>query len=187
MTYIIEDFKSVDSTGESYRVLVVKLTSPLQILEEVDNSIHQIIEDNHLSNSVGLYFYRYKKLDETGFTKIGEVSNSRGVIHRKRRGWLLAESNGDTYKRGKVIHTDILRVSESNPMYFVFYESAVENSFPKIDENYAFFRHKNQFHRSTRNEERVNSFHDLGSNLRWYPDAFNEVLNLKLPSGRNYP
>jgi len=187
MIYRIEAFKKNRTTGEDFRVLVVKITSPNQVLTEIgENTIYRIIREHGFSSSIGTYFYRFEKIDHTGFTKIGEVSNSQGLILRKRRGWVLADSNRDTYK-GKIIHQDLLDVSITNPMYFVFYESEIANSFPKIDEIHAFACHKNEFSVSTRNSERNNTFHELGRNLRWYPNAFSEVLNLKFPSGVDYP
>jgi hypothetical protein len=179
--YKIENYK------KSSRVLVVKLTSCDQILKDGQDSIHQIIQSEELSKSVGIYFYRFKDITKVrAFSKIGEVSRKEGIIKRKKRGWLQSKSNSDTYK-GKNIHTDIHKISSENPMYFTFYEFDIENSFPKIDEIHAFGKHKQHFKCHTTNSERINSFLNLGKNLIWYGNAFDEVLNLKLPSGNLYP
>ncbi|MCW8898101.1 MAG: hypothetical protein OQJ96_05830 [Flavobacteriales bacterium] len=186
MDYYVENYTTPRGGDSEYKVLVVKITAPCQVLQDGEGSIHQCIIDAGLSLSVGLYFYRFKTVDETGFTKIGEVSNWEGIIKRKKRGWLSPESYSDTYK-GKVLHEDVESASESNPMYFVFYGFDESKSFPKIDEIRAFHNHKTHFKTTTRNREGANSYVELGSKLVWYPNAFEEVLNLKLPSGRNYP
>lgn len=186
MEYQVETYTTKPGGKTQYKVLVVKITAPCQVLADGKESIHQCIKDAGLSKSVGLYFYRFKNLDDTGFSKIGEVSRREGVITRKRRGWILAVSNSDTYKK-KELRQDVENTSKTNPMYFVFYEFDVTKSFPKIDEILAFYNHKAHFKRTTRNKEGSNSYIELGSKLVWYPKAFDEVLNLKLPSGKGYP
>lgn len=186
MEYQVETYTTKRGGKTQYKVLVVKITAPSQVLQDGEGSIHQCIIDAGLSSAVGLYFYRFKILDDTGFSKIGEVSRREGLIMRKKRGWLSPESYSDTYKE-KVIHQDIENASESNPMYFVFYEFDESKSFPKIDEIRAFHNHKTHFKKRTRNKEGSNSYIELGSELVWYPNAFEEVLNLKLPSGKDYP
>ncbi|MGF1800145.1 hypothetical protein L4D11_05615 [Vibrio gigantis] len=184
----------IETYKNKCRVLVVKLTSPKQLLESGKHSIHQIIQEQSLSSAIGVYFYRFKNLDNPqAFSKIGEVSRSDGVAVRQSRGWLTPPSYGDSYKKlnnngeKKVIYTDVEMISEENPMYFVFYELEVENAFPKIDEISNFAKHIEHFGRSTRNKENANTFSRLGSNLVWHKSAFNEVLNCKLPSQGPYP
>lgn len=192
--YIVENYKTQNNPTQEYRVLVVKLTSPDQVLTSENDSIHQIIKKVNLSESVGIYFYRFKNLDTAAaFSKIGEVSRKEGLIERKFRGWIAAPSYGDSYrkknKKGveKGIFSDVKIISEENPMYFVFYELDVKSAFPKIDEIHAFSKHVEKFGYSTRNKESANTFSDLGSNLVWHSPAFDEVLALKLPSGASYP
>lgn len=189
--HIIETYKRVDD--HQYRVLVVRITSPQQVLSAGSDSIHQALETEGLTESVGLYFYRFAELpDPQAFTKIGEVSREDGVIVRKQRGWLAPPSYGDSYLKpstagaSKVIHTDVLAASAATPLYFTYYEFDVESSFPKIDEIAAFQKHKAHFGRSTRNREAVNTFSRLGRNLVWYDQSFSEVLELRLPSGATY-
>jgi hypothetical protein len=189
--HVIETYKTA-STRE-YRVLVVRIVSPDQVLKSDPDSIHSALVTEGLTATSGLYFYRFATLSEPeSFSKIGEVSRKDGVGVRKYRGWLAPNSYGDSYKKlstsnnPKGVHRDILAVSEDNPMYFIFYEFDVENSFPKIDEIQAFARHRAHFGRSTTNKEACNTFERLGKNLVWYAPAFNEVLNLQLPSGQHY-
>ena len=190
--HIVEKYK--EQSDRAYRVLVVRIISPAQVLSDGKGSIHKALIDEKMRNSVGLYFYRFAKLEEPkAFSKIGEVSRNGGVIVRKNRGWLAPSSYGDSYKglsKGsnahKVVYSDVLSVTDVNPMYFVFYEFDVENSFPKIDEIAAFAKHVSHFGRSTRNKERAHTFVRLGCNLIWHDDAFFEVLEMKLPSGIRY-
>lgn len=189
--HVVEKYK--EKNGCVYRVLVVRIDSPTHVLSISKDSIHQALIDENMAASVGLYFYRFTTLeDPKAFTKIGEVSREGGVIVRKHRGWLAPESYGDSYlklsKSGnqKAVYSDVQAVTEANPMYFVFYEFDVENSFPKIDEIAAFSKHISHFGRTTRNKEQANTFDKLGRNLVWYDGAFNEVLEMKLPSGRRY-
>lgn len=189
--HAVEKYKEIN--GHSYRVLVVRIDSPTQILSTSKDSIHQALVDENMAKSVGLYFYRFATLeDPKAFTKIGEVSREGGVIVRKHRGWLAPASYDDSYlklsKSGdqKALYSDVQAVTKTNPMYFVFYEFDVENSFPKIDEIAAFSKHVSHFGRTTRNNEHANTFDKIGSNLVWYAGAFNEVLEMKLPSGRKY-
>ncbi|MCF5775524.1 hypothetical protein GIV40_00280 [Pseudomonas poae] len=189
--HAIENYKTVNAS--QYRVLVVRIVSPSQILESGPGSIHQLLIDEGLDKTVGLYFYRFQNLSyPAAFSKIGEVSREDGVIVRKKRGWLSPDSYGDSYlKRSskgerKIIYDDVNSVRDENPMYFTFYEFDIEASFPKIDEIAAFRKHLEHFGCSTRNREAVNTFSRLGSKLVWYEESFNEVLNLRLPSGISY-
>lgn len=186
--YTIENYKN------NCRVIVVKITSSDQILKAGNDSIHKIIESNNLSNAVGIYFYRFKDISTfKAFSKIGEVSRKEGIIERKYRGWLAPDTYGDSYRKlgkktgRKVIYSDVLSITENNPMYFTFYEFDVDNAFPKIDEILAFKNHKDFFGHKPRNKEQANTFVELGSKLVWYKNAFNEVNTLKLPSGTAYP
>ena len=190
-THVVETYTIKDDI--EYRVLVVRITSPSQVLDCGPRSIHDALRAEGLDTSVGLYFYRFQNLPTPpAFSKIGEVSREGGVIVRKHRGWLAPNTYGDSYLKfsrdgvRKVIHSDVLDVNEQNPMYFIFYEFDVEASFPKIDEISAFKRHLDHFGRSTRNKESVNTFSRLGSKLVWYEKSFNEVLNMSLPSGLSY-
>lgn len=189
--HVVETYKI--SNDIEYRVLVTRITCPSQILSCGPRSIHHALTTEGLAASVGIYFYRFQNLPTPpAFSKIGEVSREGGVIIRKHRGWLAPDTYGDSYlkpsKKGvkKAIHSDVLNVHEKNPMYFIFYEFDVEASFPKIDEISAFKKHVNYFGRSTRNKEAVNTFARLGRKLAWYEKAFDEVLNMSLPSGLSY-
>ncbi|MBL8424233.1 MAG: hypothetical protein JNK06_12185 [Candidatus Accumulibacter phosphatis] len=189
--HVIASYKTVDE--RVFRVLVVKITSPQQVLSGGQGSIHRALESEGLGQSVGIYFYRYAEMPAPhAFTKIGEVSREGGVIVRKQRGWLAPPSYGDSYLKPsstgaqKVIHSDVLRASVTNPMYFTYYEFDVEASFPKIDEIFAFQKHIAHFGRSTRNREAANTFSGLGKKLLWHDGAFNEVLGLRLPGGITY-
>lgn len=156
--HIVEKYKKCN--GRSYRVLVVKIVSHAQVLTSTSGSIHEALTSERLASSIGLYFYRFAKLrDPEAFTKIGEVSREGGVIVRKQRGWLAPNTYGDSYLKpgrngtSKIIHSDLLSVTTEDPMYFVFYEFDVENSFPKIDEISAFSKHVAHFGRTTRNRD----------------------------------
>lgn len=189
--HIVETYKSADA--HHYRVIVVRITSPQQVLTAGPGSIHESLVTEGLAESVGIYFYRFAELEEPqAFTKIGEVSREGGVIVRKQRGWLAPATYGDSYLKPstsgvrKGIHTDVLAASAVNPMYFTFYEFDVEEAFPKIDEIAAFQKHVSHFGRSTRNRETANTFSRLGRNLVWHENSFSEVLGLRLPSGTSY-
>lgn len=189
--HIAEQYKELN--GRSYRVLVVRINSPDQVLQGGEGSIHAALMSEGLASAVGLYFYRFRDLPEPkAFSKIGEVSRREGVIMRKERGWLKASTYGDSYlkpnKKGvlKAIYADIQAVTAANPMYFTFYEFDPFSSFPKIDEIAAFAKHQRRFGRTTRNKEQANTFDELGRNLIWYSDAFDEVFDMKLPSGLSY-
>ncbi len=174
-------------------MLVAKIVSQAQVLTSNSTSIHEALTTEGLAGSIGLYFYRFAKLkDPQAFTKIGEVSREGGVIVRKQRGWLAPNTYGDSYLKpgrngiSKIIHSDLLSVTAEDPMYFVFYEFDVENSFPKIDEIAAFSKHVTHFGRTTRNREQANTFANLGRNLVWHDAAFEQVLQMKLPSGKSF-
>jgi hypothetical protein len=189
--HVVETYKR---RGEAiFKVLVTKIVSPAQVLQAGTGSIHSVLTDEGLGNSIGIYFYRFANLERWGaFTKIGEVSRAEGVIVRKQRGWLAPNTYGDSYLKAstkgerKQVHSDVMLTTKDDPMYFVFYQFDVENSFPKIDEMVAFAKHGQHFGRSTRNREQANTFSSLGRSLVWHEPAFNEVLDLRLPSGRGY-
>lgn len=188
--YHFEEYQTTAGGDSKYKVLVVKINSPDQVLTDTEGSIHQCLRDVGIESSIGLYFYRFKNLKNRCFTKIGEVSNRKGIIERKKRGWLAPTSYSDTYKKGKgkgkMVFEDILAVSSSDPIYFIYYQFDIPKSFPKIDEIRAFHEHNKHFKKGTRNVEPANKFHELGSELVWYPSAFEEVLNLRFPSGTLY-
>lgn len=189
--HVVETYKRI---GEAeFKVLVAKIVDPAQVLSDGPGSIHTALVAAGLGSTVGLYVYRFADLTQKGaFTKIGEVSREGGVIVRKQRGWLAPISYGDSYRKAstknvsKQVLTDVMQVTADNPLYFVFYQFDVENAFPKIDELAAFAKHRQHFGRSTRNVESANTYSALGRNLVWHDQAFNEVLELKLPSGRSY-
>lgn len=174
-------------TKNNYKVLVYLITTPQEILTKDNNCILNALDNNNLGNSVGLYFYRFKHLKNgCGFSKIGEVSSEKGIKNRFKRGWHGTSTYGDTYLNKK-LHTDIKQISLENPMYFIFYQYDLLNSFPKIDELHAFSKHQKTFGRLTNNSERINSNFKLGSNLVWHKQAFHEVLDLKFPDNTPYP
>lgn len=176
------------------KVLAVRLEASAQVMARGAGSIHDILQDEGLSAAVGLYFYRFEDLGEPrAFTKIGEVSRREGVSLRKGRGWLQSPTCADSYRPRsetglvKEIYRDIQSISAQRPMYFVFYQLPVRQAFPKIDEIRAFAEHRRVFGVSTRNQERTNTFDDLGANLVWHPTAFDEVNRMIFPDGSAYP
>lgn len=174
-------------TTKKNKVLVYLITDPQEILEKDNNRILNALCKHNLGSSVGLYFYRFKYLkDNCGFSKIGEVSGVLGIENRFKRGWHGTHTYGDTYLN-KELHKDVIQVSPTNPMYFIFYEYDLLNSFPKIDELHAFSEHKKKFSLSTSTKERINLNFKLGLNLVWHKQTFHEVLNLKFPNGKHYP
>ena len=190
-THAVEVYKTVNCN--KYRVLVVRIVSPSQVLESGPGSIHQALKDEGLDKSVGLYYYRFQNLTSlAAFSKIGEVSREGGVILRKKRGWLSRPTYSDSYLKPssngnrKIIYDDVSAASLENPMYFIYYEFDAESAFPKIDEIAAFGKHLEHFGCSTRNREPVNTFSRLGRKLVWYENSFSEVLNLHFPSTMSY-
>ncbi|WP_393964648.1 hypothetical protein [Exiguobacterium sp. S22-S28] len=174
-------------TEKEYKVFVYLITDPNEILERDENPITKALKEHKLNRSIGIYFYRFKDLEDgCGFSKIGEVSSKSGVVNRFTRGWHGTHKYGDTYLN-KELFKDVQRISPENPMYFIFYEFDLLNSFPKIDEICAFYEHRKKLKCSTTNKERINSNHKLGSNLVWYKKAFHEVFDLKFPNGKPYP
>lgn len=191
--YVVETYKEFESCP--CRVLVVQMTSPEQVLTSGENSIHGALEKTQLDRSIGLYFYRFKQLDEKSpaFSKMGVTSRLEGIGTRKKRGWIYKTGCSDSYRRpntagaAKGIYADVQEISIERPMYFVYYELDVEGAFPLLEEMVAFRKHEDHFKRSTRNSERVNTHPHLGRKIVWYENAFNEVLDMKLPSGKYYP
>lgn len=190
--YVVETYKEFE--GRPYRVLVQRITSPDQVLTSGEGSLHVALHASGLSATVGIYFYRFAQLDDAApaFTKIGAASRSEGVGMRKTRGWLYATSASDSYRRKnsagveKGIYADVQMVSHQRPMYFVYYEFDEEAAFPEIDEIEAFRKHYDYFGWSTNNQERVNTHPRLGRKIVWHSGAFEDVLALKLPSGKPY-
>lgn len=191
--HVVEPYKEVES--RFYRVVVVRMTSPEQVLASGEHSIHDVLEKTGLDSSIGLYFYRFEQLDKEwpAFSKIGVTSRLEGIGMRKKRGWIYKTSCSDSYRRpntagvDKGVYADVQKISVTRPMYFVYYELDVEGAFPLLEEMVAFRKHEEHFQRSTRNSERVNTHPRLGRKIVWYENAFNEVLDLKLPSGEYYP
>lgn len=176
-----------DRANNNQKVFVYLITSYEQIIDKVNNPILQALEQHELSQSIGLYFYRFKHLHHyNAFSKIGEVSRIEGIQERFKRGWHGTESYSDTYLT-KNIHHDVKLITETNPMYFVFYQFDLLNSYPKIDELIAFKKHQDYFNVGTRTIERPNGNYQLGQNLAWHSLAFEEVLQLKFPDGSSYP
>lgn len=186
--YIAKKYKANSGrSNDNQKVFVFLITSPQQVLNKTNNAILEALQKKGLANSLGIYFYRFKNLDTyNAFTKIGEVSRIEGIEKRFIRGWHGTISYGDTYL-SKEIHNDVKMISTDNPMYFVFYEFDLLNSFPKIDEQIAFKKHSDSFNTSTRNLEKPHGNYRLGINLVWHDTAFDEVLNLNFPDGTPYP
>ncbi|MYM92669.1 hypothetical protein [Duganella vulcania] len=191
--YVLDTYKRFD--GRPYRVLVLRMTSPDQVLASGQGSLHQVLADTGLDSTVGLYFYRFERLDDAApaFTKIGVTSRVDGIGMRKKRGWIYAPSAADSYRKpttagaDKGVYVDVQKVSAQQPMYFVYYELSVEGAFPQLEEMVAFYKHDQHFGRSTNNVERVNTHPTLGRKIVWYDPAFEDVLRLVLPSGQPYP
>jgi hypothetical protein len=182
--YIIEKYK--EKEGHIFRVLVIQIQSPDQVLTDGEGSIHQALIAENLAQSTGLYFYRFAILENPqAFSKIGEVSKGDTISMRQKRGWLSPAHDFDSYLN-KGVHADILATTEANPMYFVFYEFDVLKSFPKIDMMATFEKHHKRFGRSTKTSEQNTAFNKLGLSMIWYDLAFNEVLEMKFPSGKCY-
>ncbi|MFT9820809.1 hypothetical protein [Lysinibacillus sp. NPDC056185] len=186
--YIAKKYKANSGrSNANQKVFVFLMTSPQQVLNKTNNEILEALQEKELANSLGIYFYRFKNLNTyNAFTKIGEVSRIEGIEKRFIRGWHGTTSYGDTYL-SKKIHNDVNMISTDNPMYFVFYEFDLLNSFPKIDEQIAFKKHLDSFNTSTRNFEKPHGNYQLGINLVWHDTAFDEVLNLNFPDGTPYP
>lgn len=174
-------------TEKDYKVFVYLITDPNEVLGKDENSIIGALGNHKLKHSIGVYFYRFKNLEDgCGFSKIGEVSGVSGIVNRFERGWHGTDKYGDSYLKKK-LYEDVCQISPDNPMYFIFYEFDLLNSFPKIDETYAFYEHRKKLKCSTTNKERINSNYQLGLNLIWHKKAFHEVLDLKFPDGKHYP
>lgn len=170
----------------STSVMVAEITSPSHVLDNRNNPILSALSHYGLSDKIGIYFYRHKAIQaNSGFIKIGEVSRTKGVQERFKRGWHGTEKYSDTYL-GKKIHHDISTASSENPVFFIFYEQVAEFCFPKIDELSAFASHHDEYGVSTRNSERMNKNHALGRKLIWREPTFSEVRDLKFPSGTPY-
>lgn len=186
--YIAKKYSSNCGRSDgNQKVFVYLITSPQQVLNKYNNPILEALGECGILNSIGIYFYRFKNLNTyNAFTKIGEVSRIEGIEKRFSRGWHGTETYSDTYL-SKNIHNDIKLISNSNPMYFVFYEFDTLNSYPKIDEQIAFKKHFDHFNTSTRNYEKPNGNFELGKNLVWHSSAFEDVLNMKFPNGSPYP
>lgn len=176
------------------RVVCILLTSPDDILAKTDNHVLGALRAAGVDASIGLYFYRFKKSSDS-FIKIGECTRQDGIAVRFQRGWHGTEKYSDTYlKKGKSgVYVDsellieILKISEENPAYFVFYEHATLHSYPKIDEVFAYRMHKRFFKRGTASPERMNGNPLLARRLVWHAKSFSEVARCRLPDGSAYP
>lgn len=188
ITHIVKKYRPHNHrANNNQKIFVYLITSYQEVIDKTNNPILEALEQHRLSQAIGLYFYRFKNLSNyNAFSKIGEVSRIEGIQERFKRGWHGTDTYGDTYLT-KNIHNDVKLISENNPMYFVFYQFDLLNSYPKIDELIAFKKHLDHFHVGTRNNERPNGNYQLGQNLAWHSLAFEEVLNLKFPDGTSYP
>jgi len=168
------------------RVFVASISHWDHVSKNGESSLHAALAATDLDPAIGLYFYRYKDLSiASAFTKIGEVSGEGGIAQRKKRGWLGTTTYSDTYL-DKILESDVRAVTPANPMYFIFYEYSVEDSFPKIDELHAFEQHRAHFGCLPRNKEAPNRMPLLGRTLVFHSSAFDEVNNLRYPTGELY-
>ena len=181
MDYIVKEYvPSSKIFNGTKKVFIASITSPEIILCKNNNALISSLIDAGLGNAIGLYFYRFKFIDNyNSFSKIGEVTSMNGISNRLKRGWHGTVAYSDTYLNRK-LHDDVLEITPSNPMFFVFYEFDLFTSFPKIDEIYAFKKHDNHFKCCTRNAERINANYQLGKDLIFHEPAFNEVLTLDI-------
>ncbi|MBK5396354.1 hypothetical protein JFU47_06420 [Pseudomonas sp. TH39(2020)] len=176
------------------KVVCILLTTPEEILSKTNNFVITQLSAADVSNSIGLYFYRFKNVTDH-FIKIGECTRQDGIKVRFQRGWHRTERYSDTYlskkkKNGYVdseFLNEIRKISPSNPAYFVFYEHQTTGSHPKIDEVYAYRMHKRLFKRGTASPERMNGNPLLARSLVWHKGAFSEVVRGQLPDGTAYP
>jgi len=176
------------------KVVVILLSRPEDLLATQKNLVLRGLDEAGVSNSVGLYFYRFAD-SQLPFMKIGECGRSEGVALRFKRGWHYSTTCADTYRGARKkdgaenpsqFLTTVKTISEETPAYFVFYEMRATHSFPKIDEMHAYRNHINHFGRGTTNVERINTHETLGVELIFHKRAFSEVLEKKLPSGLAY-
>ena len=188
-SYIAESGRG---TGNE-KVISILLESPEDILNKPENLVLNALEEENLSSSIGLYFYRFKS-NKIPFIKIGECTGKEGIAKRFKRGWHGTKTYSDTYLAKKekgqyvdsVFLTEVRNISKDNPAYFIFYEHLTEESHPKIDEVHAYIKHKTHFNEGTINKERINGNEKLGKNLVWHDSAFVEVLELKFPDNCAY-
>ena len=190
-----EEYQATSGRGlESEKVVVVRLVQPTDLLCDDANPVLTALQQAGVSNSVGLYFYRFAN-SQHPFMKIGECSRSEGVELRFKRGWHYSTTCADTY-RGKrqaggletpsEFLNAVRTISTKNPAYFVFYEMRATHAFPKIDEMHAHRFHMEHFGCGTINCERMNTHQTLGTELIFHKRAFSEVLKKQLPSGVAY-
>lgn len=176
------------------KVVCILLTTPEDVLSKDSNFVLSQLKAAGVSNSIGLYFYRFKNTADP-FIKIGECTRREGIEVRFKRGWHGTEAYSDTYLRKKTgdgyldseLLLEIRKISPANPAYFVFYEHQTVNSHPKIDEVYAYRMHKRLFQKGTASPERMNSNPLLARYLVWHKSAFSEVVRGQMPDGTAYP
>jgi hypothetical protein len=196
MQYSIYKKYAADSgrgTGNE-KVVYILLTSPNDILQKDNNFVLDCLEFSGVSSSIGLYFYLFQK--EKRFIKIGECTSKEGISKRFSRGWHGTERYADTYHSKKVkdkvngdtfIESDfckeIKKISVNNPAYFIFYEHQTMQSYPKIDEMFAYRMHKRLFKCDTTNTERINTNTLLARRLIWHKKSFSEVTRRIFPDG----
>ena len=194
MSYLAKTYNASSGRGSgSEKVLCVTLTSHEDVLQKDNNPVLAAIKDSGLNKSIGLYFYRFKS-PHSSFIKIGESTRKDGIEMRFKRGWHYSHTCNDTYLKKKrdgryessEFYDEIMKIRIDNPAYFVFYEYAILNSFPKIDELYAYHCHKRLFKTDTLSPERMNGNSMLGRKLIWHKKAFSEVARCRFPCGQQY-
>ncbi|TYL48553.1 hypothetical protein [Marinomonas sp. IMCC 4694] len=177
----------------SQKVISFLLTSPEDILDITDNFILNALDKENLSSAIGTYFYRFKN-DSSPFIKIGECTRKEGISVRFKRGWHGTKKYSDSYL-GKIkgnketdsrFFMEINKISSENPAYFVFYEHCLSQSYPKIDEIYAYRTHRRLYKKVTLSPERMNGNAMLARKLIWHKSAFSEVFRCKFPDGSEY-
>lgn len=177
----------------SQKVISFLLTSPEDVLEVTDNLILNGLAKENLSSAIGTYFYRFKN-DEVPFIKIGECTRKEGISVRFKRGWHGTIKYSDSYL-GKIksnketvskFFLEIKKISLENPAFFVFYEHCLSQSYPKIDEIYAYRTHKRLYKKGTLSPERMNGNAMLARKLIWHKSAFSEVFRCQFPDGSKY-
>lgn len=175
------------------KVISFLLTSPEDILKITDNIILNGLHEENLSSAIGTYFYRFKN-NASPFIKIGECTRKEGISVRFKRGWHGTRKYSDSYL-GKIkdnketdskFLVEVNKISSDNPAYFVFYEHALSQSHPKIDEIYSYRTHKRLYKKGTLSPERMNGNAMLARKLIWHKSAFSEVCRCEFPDGSYY-
>jgi hypothetical protein len=190
----VKKYKADSNRGSGEeKVVCILLTTPDDILKKDNNLIIQCVKSAGVSSSIGLYFYRFKN-SANPFIKIGECTGQGGISKRFKRGWHGTPKYADTYLKKTVNKQDvdseffieIMKISKENPAYFVFYEHDTLNSHPKIDEIFAYRKHKRLFKCGTTSPERINGNPLLARRLVWHKKSFSEVVRATFPDGTPY-